>query len=46
MIWITRSSDLHSDNIITTTTTTTRFGTCLLLLALAVSSGIMQLRLE
>jgi len=23
MIWITRSSDLHSDNIITTTTTTT-----------------------
>jgi len=22
MIWITRSSDLHSDNIITTTTTT------------------------
>ena len=23
MIWITRSLDLHSDNIITTTTTTT-----------------------
>ena len=41
MIWITRSSDLHSDNIITTTTTTTIFpDSCVVIVALIQWQGV------